>query len=80
MARVTIEDCLDYVDNKYKLVLLAAKRARQIEGGADLFVPREDDKPAVIALREIAAGFILSKKEEQNSKDDGDHHGEEGTE
>lgn len=58
MARVTIEDCLENVENRFKLVLLASKRARQLEKGADEFVPRGKDKDTVVALREIAAGFV----------------------
>ncbi len=54
MARVTVEDCLDRVANRFELVLVAAKRARQIANGADPFVPLENDKPTVLALREIA--------------------------
>ena len=55
MARLTVEDCLEYADNRYELVLLASKRARQLAPGADALVPTKDDKPTVIALREIAA-------------------------
>jgi len=58
MARLTIEDCLNYVDNRFELVLLASKRARQILSGAEPLVPIENDKPTVIALREIAEGKI----------------------
>lgn len=58
MARVTIEDCLDHVENRFKLVLLAATRARQLARGADEFVPRGKDKDTVVALREIAAGHV----------------------
>lgn len=58
MARITVEDCLEHVDNRFDLVLLAARRARQISQGADPLVPAENDKPTVIALREIAAGLI----------------------
>ncbi len=58
MARVTVEDCLEKVDNRFQLVLLAAKRARQIERGAEPLVEPENDKPTVIALREIAEGKI----------------------
>ncbi len=61
MARVTVEDCLEHVDNRFELVLQAAKRARKISLGADPLVPMENDKPTVIALREIAGGLI--KKE-----------------
>ncbi|MFO1350188.1 MAG: DNA-directed RNA polymerase subunit omega [Gammaproteobacteria bacterium] len=58
MARVTVEDCLDKVDNRFQLVLVAAKRARQLAMGGDPFVPWENDKPTVVALREIAAGRL----------------------
>ncbi len=58
MARVTVEDCLENVDNRFELVLLGAKRARQLAmTAADPQVPWENDKPTVVALREIAAGF-----------------------
>ena len=56
MARVTVEDCLDNVDNRFELVLLASKRARQIAYGKDALVAQENDKPSVVALREIAEG------------------------
>ena len=63
MARVTIEDCLKHVDNRFELVLLAAKRARRLEmGEADPMLPVDNDKPAVIALREIAAGLDVNPK------------------
>ncbi len=58
MARVTVEDCLENVENRFKLVLLASKRARQLDKGADAFVPLGKDKNTVIALREIAAGDV----------------------
>lgn len=58
MARITVEDCLEHVDNRFDLVLLAARRARQLAQGADPLVPAENDKPTVIALREIAANLI----------------------
>jgi DNA-directed RNA polymerase subunit omega len=58
MARITVEDCLEHVDNRFDLVLLAARRARQIAQGADPLVPAENDKPTVIALREIAENLI----------------------
>ena len=54
MARVTVEDCVDKVPNRFDLVLLAAQRARQISGGADLTLDRDRDKNPVVALREIA--------------------------
>jgi DNA-directed RNA polymerase subunit omega len=60
MARVTIEDCLDHVENRFALVIKAAKRAHLLEmGAADPLVPIDNDKPTVIALREIAAGFDI---------------------
>ncbi|HEY5776600.1 MAG TPA: DNA-directed RNA polymerase subunit omega [Xanthomonadales bacterium] len=58
MARITVEDCLENIDNRFQLVLTATKRARQIGHGAEPLVPEENDKPTVIALREIAAGLI----------------------
>jgi len=58
MARITVEDCLENIDNRFELVLTATKRARQIGHGAEPLVPEENDKPTVIALREIAAGLI----------------------
>ncbi len=58
MARVTVEDCLTNVDNRFQLVLVATKRARQISLGAEPFVEEENDKPTVIALREIADGLV----------------------
>ena len=58
MARVTIEDCLDSVENRFELVLLASKRARQLEAGAEEFVIRKKDKSTVVALREIAEGHV----------------------
>jgi DNA-directed RNA polymerase subunit omega len=58
MARITVEDCLPFVKNRFELVLLASKRARQIAMGSRPLVPDENDKPAVIALREIAAGRV----------------------
>lgn len=59
MARITVEDCLEYVDNRFELVLLATKRARQlIFGTAEPIVPWDNDKATVVALREIATGDI----------------------
>ena len=58
MARITVEDCLEHVENRFDLVLLAARRARQISQGADPLVAPENDKPTVIALREIAENLI----------------------
>ncbi len=62
MARITVEDCLDHVENRFELVMVATKRARQIAiHGADPMVPVSDDKPAVIALKEIELGLIDPK-------------------
>ena len=58
MARITVEDCLENIENRFELVLTATKRARQIGHGADPLVEEENDKPTVIALREIADGLI----------------------
>lgn len=58
MARLTVEDCLQNVDNRYDLVLLASKRARQIYFGSEPMVSEDNDKPTVIALREIAEGLV----------------------
>lgn len=58
MARVTVEDCLEHVSNKFELATIAAKRARQLARGATAHLPWEDDKPTVMSLREIAAGEI----------------------
>lgn len=61
MARVTVEDCLEKVENRFALVLLAAERAHQIEMGvSEPMVPKDNDKPTVIALREIADGFDVA--------------------
>ena len=59
MARITVEDCLDKVENRFQLVLIAAKRARLLAlGGAEATVPWENDKSTVVALREIAEGTL----------------------
>lgn len=59
MARITVEDCLENVDNRFDLVMIASRRARQLQtGGKDPLVPEDNDKPTVVALREIAAGKI----------------------
>ena len=59
MARVTVEDCVDKIPNRFDLVLYAAQRARQISGGADLTIDRDRDKNPVVALREIAEERVL---------------------
>ena len=58
MARVTVEDCLEHVENRFELVLLASKRTRQLVQGAEALVEWENDKPTVVALREIAENLI----------------------
>ena len=58
MARITVEDCVNKIPNMFQLVLVAAKRARQLANGAEPMVDRENDKPTVIALREIAEGYV----------------------
>ena len=61
MARITVEDCLDHVDNRFELVMVGSKRARQIAtGGRPALVPEENDKPTVIALREIEEGLVTA--------------------
>lgn len=69
MARVTVEDCLGKVDNRFQLVLVASKRARQLAKGAEPFVEWENDKPTVVALREIEEEYvtpaILDEKPEE---------------
>jgi DNA-directed RNA polymerase subunit omega len=75
MARVTVEDCLENVANRFELVMVASKRARQLAtGGKDPFVQEESDKSTVIALREIAEGFvtneILNREEEMDAEEE----------
>ena len=66
MARITVEDCLDHVDNRFDLVMVATKRARQIATqGKDPLVEADDDKPAVIALKEIELGLVTSETIDQ---------------
>ncbi|MCU0834785.1 MAG: DNA-directed RNA polymerase subunit omega [Chromatiaceae bacterium] len=73
MARITVEDCLAHVDNRFDLVLLATRRARQLAGGVEPLVPRQNDKPTVVALREIAEGLldpeVLEAAEQQEVED-----------
>lgn len=75
MARVTVEDCLENLDNRFELVLVAAKRARQLAtGGKEPFLAWENDKPTVMALREIADGHvtraILTQKPEEEEEEE----------
>ena len=65
MARVTVEDCVDKVPNRFDLVLLSAQRARQISGGAELTIDRDRDKNPVVALREIAEQTVKPKHLEE---------------
>ncbi len=65
MARITVEDSLQHVDNRFDLVLLATKRARQLVNGVDPLVPWENDKPTVVALREIAEGLVTPEMVEE---------------
>jgi DNA-directed RNA polymerase subunit omega len=58
MARITVEDCVANIPNKFQLVLVAAKRARQLANGAEPMVDWQNDKPTVVALREVAEGYI----------------------
>lgn len=75
MARVTVEDCLESVDNRFQLVMIASKRARQIAtGGKEPLVQEESDKPTVIALREIADGLVtpdmLNREDELDAEEE----------
>ena len=65
MARVTVEDCVDKVSNRFDLVLFAAQRARQISGGADLTIDRDRDKNPVVALREVAETTVKPRDLEE---------------
>ncbi len=67
MARITVEDCLDNVDNRFHLVLVASRRARQLAMGIEPLVPWENDKPTVVALREIAEQKIDTAAISKNS-------------
>jgi DNA-directed RNA polymerase subunit omega len=66
MARVTVEDCVDKIPNRFDLVLLAAQRARQISGGAELMLDRDRDKNPVVALREIAEELVRPAELEES--------------
>ena len=71
MARVTVEDCLENVANRFELVMVSSKRARQIATeGKDAMVPLENDKPTVLALREIAEGLVDASILEEPSQED----------
>jgi DNA-directed RNA polymerase subunit omega len=79
MARITVEDCLENVDNRFELVLVATKRARQLSTTtAEPKVPRENDKPTVLALREIAAGYTrFTENEEEKTIPEQEGDGQE---
>jgi len=70
MARITVEDCLENLDNQFDLVLMAAKRARQLSNGVDPLLEWDNDKPTVMALREIAEGLITSDIMVEPEKDE----------
>ena len=71
MARVTVEDCLENVDNRFELVMVASKRARQLTiGGKDPKLEWENDKPTVVALREIAEGLVTPLSVEERAIDE----------
>jgi DNA-directed RNA polymerase subunit omega len=70
MARVTVEDCLKKVKNHFELVIVASKRARQIAKGGMALVDPENDKPTVIALREIASGRLNEAEEKSDKESD----------
>lgn len=73
MARVTVEDCLDNVDNRFELVMVASKRARQLTiGGKDPKVAWENDKATVVALREIAEGLVTPLTVDERTVDNED--------
>jgi DNA-directed RNA polymerase subunit omega len=65
MARVTVEDCVDKIPNRFDLVLMASQRARQVSGGADLTIERDRDKNPVVALREIAEETVKPRDLEE---------------
>ena len=68
MARLTVEDCLENIENRYDLVLLASKRTRQLLMGNDALIEDQSDKPTVLALREIAAGAVTYENIEELGK------------
>ena len=81
MARITVEDCLDYVDNRFELVMVGSKRARQITvDGRPPLIDVENDKPTVIALREIEQGLITPEVLQEIERDYEIVESEESTE
>ncbi len=67
MARLTVEDCLEHVENRFQLVLVATKRARQLYHGKEPHLPWENDKPTVMALREIEEGYVTPAILDENA-------------
>lgn len=71
MARITVEDCLDHVENRFQLVMVGSKRARQLAtGGKEPRVAWENDKPTVVALREIELGLVTAAILDESPEDD----------
>ncbi len=68
MARLTVEDCLENIDNRYDLILLASKRTRQLLRGSDPLIEDQSDKPTVMALREIAEGVVTHENIDELGK------------
>lgn len=68
MARITVEDCVEKIPNLFQLVLIAAKRARQLANGAEPMVDWENDKPTVVALREVAEGYVTESILEERDR------------
>jgi len=66
MARVTVEDCLDKVENRFALVILASKRTKELKRGAPVMVHDRDNREVVMALREISRGFVLARDPNQD--------------
>ncbi|MEO8223227.1 MAG: DNA-directed RNA polymerase subunit omega [Gammaproteobacteria bacterium] len=80
MARITVEDCLQNIPNLFELVMVASKRARRVANGAEPLVERENDKPTVVALREIAAGLVTRDVLDEADQTPEDHMAREQAE
>ena len=81
MARITVEDCLDHVENRFELVMVSTKRARQLAiKGREPMVPWENDKPTVVALREIELGLVTPEVLEEQPEDRFKHLAEQAFE
>ncbi len=70
MARITVEDCIEHVDNRFQLVLLAARRTRQLMRGSKVLIESDNNKDIVNSLREIAAGKVQVIKPEHHPKEE----------